>query len=181
MNISSKEAKRRFSAAPKSGWRMLAIGELEPMRLSKLPLVLLLTVALAAHAAGKKIFPDPSQARADVAAALRQAAAEHKRVLLDFGGDWCPDCQVLDIYLHDAQNLPLLEKSFVVVHVNIGHVDANLDLAQQYGVPLNKGVPALAVLDAHGRALYSQQNGEFKAMRRMQSSDVTKFLMKWKP
>jgi len=34
----------------------------------------------------------------------------------------------------------------VLVHVNIGHLDANLDLAEKYEVPLRRGVPALAVL-----------------------------------
>ena len=44
-------------------------------------------------------------------------------------------------------------------------MDANLDLAGKYGVPLKKGVPALAVLSEHGALLYSQKNGEFEAMR----------------
>jgi len=100
---------------------------------------------------------------------------------LDFGGNWCPDCQVLDRYFHDAQNKPVLDANFVLVHINIGRVDANLDLAKQYGVPLEKGVPALAVLSERGALLYSQKNGEFEAMRRMESSSVTEFLTHWRP
>jgi hypothetical protein len=42
-------------------------------------------------------------------------------------------------------------------------------------------VPALAVLDEHGKLLYSQKSGEFEAMRRMESSEVTRFLVQWKP
>jgi thiol:disulfide interchange protein len=135
----------------------------------------------AANSASREIYPDPSQARADIAAALRTAAATHKRILLDFGGNWCGDCQVLDYYFHDARNQPLLRASFVLVHVNIGRMDANLDIARRYEVPLNKGVPALAVLDERGRLLYSQKSGEFEAMRRMESSAVTEFLVQWKP
>ena len=112
---------------------------------------------------------------------LKTAAATHRRVLLDFGGNWCGDCQVLDLYMHDQKNQPLVEANFVVVHVNIGHIDANLDLAEKYGVPLNKGVPALAVLSDHGALLYSQKNGEFEAMRTMESSALTDFLVQWKP
>jgi thioredoxin 1 len=41
-------------------------------------------------------------------------------------------------------------------------------------------VPALAVLDSHGRLLYSQKAGEFEAMRGMQSGAVTEFLNTWK-
>ncbi|MGO8933752.1 MAG: thioredoxin family protein [Terracidiphilus sp.] len=135
----------------------------------------------AANSAGRDIYPDPSQARADIAAALKSAAATHRRVLLDFGGNWCGDCQVLDLYMHDDRNRPLIESNFVVVHINVGHVDANLDLAEKYGVPLNRGVPALAVLSERGALLYSQKNGEFEAMRRMESSALTEFLVQWRP
>ena len=134
-----------------------------------------------ARSAEHNIYPDPAQAKADLAAALKTAAAAHKRILLDFGGNWCPDCVVLDRYFHDPANQPILDANYVLVDVNIGHMDANLDLAAKYEVPLHRGVPALAVLDEHGKLLYSQKNGEFEAMRSMQSSDVTKFLEQWKP
>ena len=127
-----------------------------------------------------EIYPAPEQAHADLAAALKQAPAAHKRILVDFGANWCGDCKALDIYMHDAVNHPLLESSFLLVHVNIGRMDANTDLARQYGVPLDKGVPALAVLDEHGQLLYSQKSGEFESMSRMQSSDVTRFLKRWR-
>jgi thiol-disulfide isomerase/thioredoxin len=151
-----------------------------------LALAALLTLSAEnARSSGRQIYPGPSQAKADIAAALKTAAISHKRILLDFGGNWCPDCQVLDIYFHDTANRPILEANFVLVHVNIGMVDsnmdANLDLAQKYEIPLKKGVPALAVLSDQGKLLYSQKSGEFEAMGRMDSSAVTRFLMQWKP
>ena len=137
--------------------------------------------AAAARSANREIYPDPAQAKTDLAAAFKTAAETHKRVLIDFGGNWCGDCQVLDIYFHNAENLPLLEKNYVLVHVNIGHMDENQDIAAQYQVPLDRGVPALAVLNERGKLLYSQKAGEFEAMRRMESSSVTSFLVQWKP
>jgi len=91
--------------------------------------MLLALGAATANSAGREIYPDPAHAKADIAAALKAAAATHKRVLLDFGGEWCGDCQVLDIYFHNSENLPILESNFVLVHVNIGQYDANLDIA----------------------------------------------------
>jgi thioredoxin 1 len=130
--------------------------------------------------ADRVIYPDPSQAKADLAAALKDAATTHKRVLIDFGGNWCGDCQVLDIYFHNQQNLPILQSNYLLVHVSIGHMDENVDIAERYGIPLQKGVPALAVLSDHGKLLYSQKQGEFEAMRRMESSSVTAFLVQWR-
>ena len=126
------------------------------------------------------IYPDSGQAEADIAAALAQAAREKKRVLLDFGGNWCGDCHVLEIYFHDAANRGLLEANYVLVPVNIGQMDANLGLAARYGVPVAKGVPALAVLEPSGQVVYSQRNGEFEAMRTLDSASVTAFLLQWK-
>ena len=126
------------------------------------------------------IFPDVSAAQGDIDAAFKTAKREHKRVLLDFGGDWCGDCQVLNLYFHQPDNLPLLEKNFVLVDVNIGrHIDENTEIGAKYGVDLKKGVPALAVVKANGTPVYGQ-NGQFSDMRHMESSSVHDFLLKWK-
>ncbi|HEY4446832.1 MAG TPA: thioredoxin family protein [Steroidobacteraceae bacterium] len=146
-----------------------------------LTLLLALAIgAVAAHSAERDIYPDPAQAKIDLAAALDAAAATHKRVILDFGGNWCPDCRVLDLYFHDSGNKPILEANYILVHVNIGRMNENVDIAERYRIPLRKGVPALAVLGEGGELLYSQRTGEFEAMRGMQSSAVTDFLLRWK-
>jgi len=134
-----------------------------------------------ARAQAPEIYPAPEQAGLDLTAGLKAAAAQHKRIILDFGGNWCGDCKVLDIYFHDPANKSILDANYVLVHVNIGHMDQNQNIAERYQVPLAKGVPALAVLDEHGKLLYSQRTGEFEAMRHMDPSSVTNFLLQWKP
>jgi thiol:disulfide interchange protein len=133
-----------------------------------------------AHATEPNIYPPVERAKADLSDALAEAAATHKRVILDFGGNWCPDCHVLDRYIHDSTNKSVLEANYILVHINIGRMNENLDITERYRIPLRKGVPALAVLGEHGELLYSQQTGEFEAMRNMQSSAVNEFLLRWK-
>src|SRR5437762_631742 len=89
--------------------------------------------------AAEKIYPEVARAGTDVEAALKSAAASHKRVLLDFGGNWCTDCIVLDRYLREPGNAALLQK-FVVVHVNVGDkgITDNFPIAERYGIPLKK-------------------------------------------
>jgi len=149
--------------------------------ISTLLFALFCAAAIPGFAADREIYPAPEQAQSDLAAGLKTAAATHKNVIIDFGGNWCGDCHVLDIYFHDPANQPLLESNYVLVHVNVGHLDQNQEIANRYQVPLAKGVPALAVLDDHGKLLYSQRTGEFEAMRKMESSAVTSFLLQWKP
>ena len=67
-------------------------------RIRTFALVAILTlVTLAARAQRRIIYSDTADAHHDIAQALVTAQHEHKRVILDFGGNWCIDCQVLDI------------------------------------------------------------------------------------
>lgn len=127
------------------------------------------------------LYPDPSEARTDIGLALSVAARERRHVLLDFGGNWCYDCHVLDATFHYTEVARILDSNYVVVHVNIGQYDANLDLAEKYQIPLKKGVPSLAVLDSKGRLLVSQKNGDFENTTRIDLKDVEQFLKTWKP
>jgi thioredoxin 1 len=143
-------------------------------------LAFLASAALFAQAA-EPLYPDVSRARADVDSALKEAAQTHRHVLVDFGGNWCGDCKVLDANFRKPENAALLQSKYVVVHVNVGDrgIDNNFDIAERYGIPLKKGVPALAILDSDGRLVYSQKNGEFESMRRMDPRSVNDFLKKW--
>jgi thiol:disulfide interchange protein len=130
------------------------------------------------------LYPANVDAHKDIKAAVAQAATQHKRVLLDFGADWCLDCHILDNTFHNNPDVQqLVEKNYIVVHIDIGRQDPpkNDDLARKYHVPLEKGVPALAVLDSNGKLLYADKGGEFEGARRMKVQSIIDFLEKWKP
>jgi thioredoxin 1 len=129
----------------------------------------------------KVIYPPGVDAHEEIASILRAAAASHKRVLLVFGGNWCFDCHVLDEAFHSAEIAPTLNRSFLVAHIDIGQMDKNLDVAKKYQVPVEDGVPAIAVLDPDGKLVYSQQQHQFSAARSMAPEDILAFLNKWKP
>lgn len=150
-------------------WRIVWAGHSDPARL-KQPIKL-----------NPNLYAANANARQDIKQALARAKKQSKRVILDFGANWCYDCHVLDLAFHHPEIEPLLEKNYILVHVDVGKYDKNLDLAKLYNVPLNKGVPALAVLNAEGKVLFSQQQGEFEAARRMSPDDIAAFLDKWKP
>ena len=139
-------------------------------------------VAPAAHAAGP-MYPDVARAGADLDAALKVAAQTRRRVLVDFGGNWCGDCKVLDANLQKPENAALLEANYVMVHVNVGDkgITDNFALAERYGIPLQKGVPALAILEGDGALVFSQKNGEFESMRKLDPQSVNDFLRQWRP
>ena len=110
---------------------------------------------------------------------MKHAAAEKKRVMLVFGGNWCYDCHVLDRALHEGSAGQVMKRGFLLVHVDIGEGDKNLDLVNKYKVPLDKGVPAVAILGSDGVLLYSSGDGEFEAARKMMKKDWVAFLVRW--
>jgi hypothetical protein len=128
-----------------------------------------------------QLYPDPAAAPSDISSALSAAAKDHKRVLLVFGGNWCYDCHVLDATFHSKAIAPLVNANYHVIHINVGDYDKNLDLARKYEIPLDKGVPSLAILDPDGKLVVSQKKGEFESTVRLGPEDVAGFLKKWKP
>ena len=125
----------------------------------------------------KNLYSESADANADITAAEVRAEREHKRILLDFGGNWCGDCQVLNIYSMQAPVADILAKHYVVVHVDIGHMDHNVEIAKRYQVPITRGVPALAVISAHGQLIYAEHEKEFE---HTSPEALTIFLNRWK-
>jgi thiol:disulfide interchange protein len=129
----------------------------------------------------KDIYNESADAHAEIKEALTKAAAEHKRVIVVFGANWCYDCHVLDKAFHSSDLAPILAANYEVVHVDIGKGEKNQDLMTKYDVPMKRGIPGLAVLDADGKVVYSQRNGEFENARALSPEDFLAFLNKWKP
>jgi thiol:disulfide interchange protein len=125
------------------------------------------------------LYPANADAKKEIEEALKRAVAEKKRVLLVFGGNWCYDCHVLDLALHEGAAGKIVNQSFLLVHVDIGEGDKNLDLVKEYKTTLDKGVPAVVILGDDGRVLYSSTEGEFEAARSMMKKDLVAFLQRW--
>jgi len=129
----------------------------------------------------KNIYPADADAHAEIKEAEEKAATEHKRVLLVFGANWCFDCHVLDLAFQRPDLAPLVASSYGVVHVDLGPDEKkNSDLVAQFAVPLDKGIPALAVAESDGKLVVSQKNGEFEDARSLTPELLLEFLNEWK-
>jgi thioredoxin 1 len=130
----------------------------------------------------KDIYPADADAHLEIKEAQEKAAAQHKRVLLVFGANWCFDCHVLDLAFQRPDLAPVVASGYEVVHVDLGPDEKkNADVVAQFEVPLNKGIPALAVAESDGKLVVSQKNGEFEDARSLTPEALLEFLNKWKP
>ena len=99
----------------------------------------------------------------DFAEASKQAAQEHKYILLDFtGSDWCPWCIKMDKEVFDgSQFSDFAAKNLVLVKVDFPRKTAqspaeksqNEELAKKYAI---EGFPTYVLLDSSGKEVRRQ-------------------------
>ena len=140
-----------------------------------------LLVASIATAAGLADRFDPARDPAkDVAAAVAQAKAEHKRVLVDVGGEWCSWCHIMDrFFAADAEALALRERAFVLVKVNYSPENRNEAFLARW--PRIEGYPHLFVLGPDGALVHSQDTGALEAGKGYDRAKMVAFLRDWSP
>ncbi len=128
------------------------------------------------------LYDKNANAKGEIEEAVANAKKDHQRVILVFGANWCYDCHVLDQAFHQTDVAQILQRNFQVVHVDIGDDGKkNGNVAVEYQIPLEKGIPALAVLDSDRKLLYSQKNGEWESARSLDPDDLIALLNRWKP
>jgi thioredoxin-related protein len=129
--------------------------------------------------AAPPLYDEQADAKTDVAAALARAKKENRRVLIQWGGNWCGWCKLLDKACKSDEKLAReLRYEYDVVHVDVGHFDKNMELAAVYGAELKaNGVPYLTILDGEGKVLANQETGSLESKEEgRKEHDVAKVL-----
>ena len=126
----------------------------------------------------KNLYSETANPTADIAAALARPAANTSASSSTSAATGAAIARYSISTITRVPTPNSSPKTFIVVHINIGHMDKNVDVAKKYNVPITKGVPALAVIDANGKLLYSEREKEFEHPT---PEAITAFLNRWKP
>jgi uncharacterized protein YyaL (SSP411 family) len=124
------------------------------------------------------IYNEKADAKADIAAALKSAKVDEKRVLITWGGNWCSWCYKLhDCFRDNCDIAKTITNEFVTVLVD---VRSNEKLFKHY-VPKKEqhGFPFLTVLESDGRLATNQETGALEAGPKHDPKKVKAFLEKW--
>ncbi|PXA83540.1 thiol reductase thioredoxin [Nostoc sp. 3335mG] len=126
-------------------------------------------------------YDEQTDAQAVVAKARAQAKREHKRLLIDLGGNWCLDCRVLAGIMDLPELQPFLKKHFVVAKVDIGRFDKNGGIAGHYGITGRlDGVPAILAVDpVRDRLLNRDKLFALADARHMTPQGLADWLAQW--
>lgn len=109
------------------------------------------------------IYDAKADAKQLIADALASAKKENRRVLIQWGGNWCHWCHKL----HDAMKKDrvlarklMYEYDVVLIDMTSGN---NADLIEKYGADIKgKGVPYLTILDANGKVVLNHETGSLE-------------------
>jgi thioredoxin 1 len=126
-------------------------------------------------AAADAPYNDSADARLNIKQALSRAADTKTSVIVVFGANWCPDCRELSHAMSNGDCGALITRDFQVVKVSVGRFDKNLDVARSYGVPIEKGIPAVAILSPGSKVLYITREGELANARDMGDTGIYEF------
>lgn len=104
-------------------------------------------------------LPYDTAANADraVTEARQRAIAGHKLLLIDLGGNWCPDCRILAGTIDTPKLKAFVEEHYELVTVDIGRFDKNGQIPARYGITGRlQGVPSLLVVEPRSNHLLNQ-------------------------
>ncbi len=133
------------------------------MRLAALFAALILIVAGPARADDEHPQPfDGNFAAMDVVdAALAEALAENKRLLLVLGANWCHDSRGLAHHFEDAELAATLETHYVTRFIDVGWRDRNQDIMRRFGVAAIYATPTVFVIDPADETLLNRDERNF--------------------
>jgi thioredoxin-related protein len=129
-----------------------------------------------------KLYHPNADAKADIAAAVKKAAAEHKNVLLQIGGNWCIWCiRFNDLVTHDPDLNKYVRANYEIVHVNYSPENENEKLLAELGYPQRFGFPVFIVLDDKGNRLNTQNSSYLEEGKGHSKEKVMEFFNQWSP
>jgi thioredoxin 1 len=128
-------------------------------------LVIWIFISLSCHAEKYSYDPiaDPYQLLAE---STEAALKEDKLILVVFGSDWCPDCRSFNEKLDMKPLSEIITRRFVVMHVDIGKWDRNIEFTNKFGSPIDGGIPSIAILANDKVLYYVAEGGEFASARK---------------
>ncbi len=128
------------------------------------------------------IYHPDANAKADITAAVKQAAKEKKHVLLQIGGNWCIWCKRFYKFVEEDSTLKAaMENNYVVYHLNYSKENKNLPILKELGYPQRFGFPVFVVLDANGNRLHTQNSGLLESADSYDPKKVAEFFKQWSP
>jgi len=108
----------------------------------------------------------------DIERFLDSSINKLKQPIIIFGGNWCPDCRILEGTLQ----LPTIKKYMIehyeIMHVDVGRYDKNMNLISYFNIPKEEGVPRVLVFDNKKNILNMESTKEWTTARDRKQQEI---------
>jgi thiol:disulfide interchange protein len=122
------------------------------------------------------LFNAETDAAQDVAAARRRAQEGGKFLMVIFGANWCIDCRTLELRLKSSEVAEYTAGRFEFAHVDVGKFNNNLQVASEYGINLQRGIPVALAFAPDGGVIGATNDGELDPARFYSSQQILRFV-----
>lgn len=120
-----------------------------------------------------------ADAHGDLDAAFERAQARGTRVLVKFGGNWCPDCRIFAGMLELAPVAAYAGEHYEIVAVDVGRYERNMDVVARFGLEELEGVPTVIITNADGKIINTGTAAEWRTARERNPQDVLDYLQRY--
>jgi len=143
---------------------------------------------LAAAQQPVKPYNENQDARADIHKAIIQAQKEHKNILMQFGGNWCPWCMRFHALVTTYPKLDsLMKANYIYLLINVpGSKEKDkrdMTLFAEYQYPNRFGFPVFVILDPQGHRINTVDSDGFEypnpKVPGYDTAKVERFLKMW--
>ena len=125
-------------------------------------------------------YDENADADRAVAVAFARAHSEHKRLLIDLGGNWCPDCRILAGVMDLPEVRAFVDAHYVVVRVDVGRFNRNLKIPARFGITQRfEGVPSVLIATPEGELVDRDHVAALADARSMAPQAIADWLAMW--
>ena len=110
---------------------------------------------------------------------INLSISKGKQPVVIFGGNWCPDCRILEGTLAMPTIKKFLQQHYQVMHIDIGRYDRNMELMDHLNIESKKGVPRVVILDLEKNIVNSSTSSEWTTARDRKQQEIYNYFQKF--
>jgi thiol-disulfide isomerase/thioredoxin len=110
---------------------------------------------------------------------IDKSISRGKQPVIIFGGNWCPDCRILEGTLAMPTIKKFLQQHYQVMHIDIGRYDRNMELMDHLNIESKKGVPRVVILDLEKNIVNSSTSSEWTTARDRKQQEIYNYFQKF--
>jgi len=110
---------------------------------------------------------------------INDSIAKELQPVIIFGGNWCPDCRILEGTLKIQTIKEFLQEHYQIMHIDIGRYDRNMELMNHLNIESKKGVPRVVILNLKKEVLNSSTSSEWTSARERKQQEIFNYFQEY--